>query len=110
MIVYRICVEEFSTDLPGSGAMRYGGRWNIRGNAVLYTSHRVHWLQLNMLCICALEIAKMNSGWFLSKFLKEVLSGKLVMKTLTITGIVFHFIFLPKELEMIGLRVKNHWF
>lgn len=38
MIVYRICVEEFSADLSGSGAMRYGGRWNTKGNAVLYTS------------------------------------------------------------------------
>lgn len=38
MIIYRICVEEFSTDLTGSGATRYGGRWNTKGNAVLYTS------------------------------------------------------------------------
>lgn len=38
MIVYRICVKEFSNDLSGSGAMRYGGRWNTKGNAVLYTS------------------------------------------------------------------------
>lgn len=38
MIVYRICVEEFSTDLSGLGAMKYGGRWNTKGNAVLYTS------------------------------------------------------------------------
>jgi RES domain-containing protein len=38
MIVYRICLEGFSSDLSGSGAMRYGGRWNTKGNAVLYTS------------------------------------------------------------------------
>jgi RES domain-containing protein len=38
MIVYRICQAGFSTDLTGSGAMRYGGRWNTKGNAVLYTS------------------------------------------------------------------------
>lgn len=38
MIVYRICAQEFSTDLSGLGAMRYGGRWNTKGNPVLYTS------------------------------------------------------------------------
>jgi len=38
MIVYRICRGEFSTDLSGRGAMRYGGRWNTKVNSVLYTS------------------------------------------------------------------------
>lgn len=38
MIVYRFARSAFSTDLSGEGARLYGGRWNSRGAAVLYTS------------------------------------------------------------------------
>ncbi len=38
MIVYRFTLSKFSHDLSGEGARRYGGRWNSKGNAVVYTS------------------------------------------------------------------------
>lgn len=38
MRVYRITRERFIHDLSGEGARLYGGRWNSKGTAVLYTS------------------------------------------------------------------------
>lgn len=37
MHAYRLCKSRFS-DLDGEGARLYGGRWNSRGNATVYTS------------------------------------------------------------------------
>ncbi len=38
MLVYRIAKRQFIYDLSGEGARLYGGRWNKKGNAVVYTS------------------------------------------------------------------------
>lgn len=38
MIVFRICNSHYANDLSGIGAKLYGGRWNNKGHAVLYTS------------------------------------------------------------------------
>ena len=38
MIAYRIVKEFYAHDLSGRGAEKYGGRWNSKGNPVLYTS------------------------------------------------------------------------
>ena len=38
MIVYRITSSAFATDLSGEGSRLYGGRWNSKGTALLYTS------------------------------------------------------------------------
>lgn len=38
MKVYRITGKKHATDITGSGAAMYGGRWNKKGTPVLYTS------------------------------------------------------------------------
>lgn len=38
MIVYRLSKGNYHLDLTGKGAELYGGRWNSRGVAMLYTS------------------------------------------------------------------------
>ena len=38
MIVFRLCNIKYSNDLSGIGAAKHGGRWNSKGNAMLYTS------------------------------------------------------------------------
>ncbi|HOE19188.1 MAG TPA: RES domain-containing protein [Syntrophorhabdaceae bacterium] len=38
MVVYRISRKRFATDLSGSGAKRYGGRWNPKGVSLVYAS------------------------------------------------------------------------
>lgn len=37
MIVYRIAGNKYSSDIYGSGAAMFGGRWNKKGSPVLYT-------------------------------------------------------------------------
>jgi len=38
MLLYRITLRRFAEDLSGRGAQLYGGRWNPRGMAALYTA------------------------------------------------------------------------
>ena len=38
MLVYRICRAKYADKLDGKGAELYGGRWNVVGTPVVYTS------------------------------------------------------------------------
>ena len=69
MRVYRIARKRHLNDLTGAGAKTFGGRWNHRGTALIYTSEtralamveflvHVSWMQApNDLGIATLEIA-----------------------------------------------------
>lgn len=49
MIVFRLAVEQYASDLSGKGAGLAGGRWNSKGVDVLYTAESI--------ALCMLEFA-----------------------------------------------------
>jgi RES domain-containing protein len=48
VIVYRICSSRYYLEKDGVGARLYGGRWNHKGTAAIYTADSVS--------LCALEV------------------------------------------------------
>lgn len=49
MIIYRLAVQQFADDLSGSGAKLMGGRWNVPGLPVLYTTENISLAALEIL-------------------------------------------------------------
>lgn len=49
MKIYRIAKKQYIKDLSGEGARLYGGRWNRRGDAMLYFSESLALATLEML-------------------------------------------------------------
>ena len=41
MIIYRLSTGNFANDISGEGSRIYGGRWNPKGLATLYTSENI---------------------------------------------------------------------
>jgi RES domain-containing protein len=39
MLLYRITPNRYANDMTGGGAEKYGGRWNLKGTPVLYTTN-----------------------------------------------------------------------
>lgn len=67
MIVHRITTKSYIHDLSGTGAMRYGGRWNPKGLRMLYTSET---LSLAMLEVMAnLSSSQMSRGFYCTELL-----------------------------------------
>jgi len=49
MLVYRIAQTKYARDLSGFGAQRAGGRWNLKGTPVVYTSQSISLATLEVL-------------------------------------------------------------
>lgn len=49
MIIHRITTKPYIHDLSGTGAMKYGGRWNPKGKRMLYTSGSLSLAMLEVL-------------------------------------------------------------
>lgn len=65
MILYRIARREHISDLSGTGAMLFGGRWNMKGVRALYTSSSVSLAVLEV--IANLSSDKIDTGLFIAE-------------------------------------------
>ena len=63
MIVYRLTSKIHARDLSGTGAMLFGGRWNNKGQRMLYTSASIALATLEV--IANLSSAKINLNMYL---------------------------------------------
>lgn len=63
MIVYRITRLKYARDLSGKGAEKIGGRWNSKGNAVLYCSNSI--AHASMEVVVNLPMGNPPSGYVL---------------------------------------------
>ena len=50
MQLYRFALQKFVKDLSGEGAKLYGGRWNSKDNAMLYTASSPSLAMLEFVC------------------------------------------------------------
>jgi|JI10StandDraft_1071094.scaffolds.fasta_scaffold750603_2 RES domain-containing protein len=63
MLVYRITKLSYLTDLSGTGARLYGGRWNSEGVAVLYTASSFSLALLETMAHTALDNIPQDFGY-----------------------------------------------
>jgi RES domain-containing protein len=82
MIVYRICNEKFKDDISGNGAKQFGGRWNSKGIAMLYSSEHISLSALEMLVHnhfqdFAIPLSLLKIALPISLNLKEIKNAKL---------------------------------
>lgn len=86
MILYRFARSQYSNDLSGEGARRFGGRWNSAGNPILYTSFSIS--------LALIELLIHHASY------DEIISNQLI--TIETPDIEY------KELST--LRLKNLWY
>jgi RES domain-containing protein len=56
VLLYRISKTKYATDLSGEGARLFGGRWNLKGVPVIYTSDSTALATLETLVHFSLEL------------------------------------------------------
>ncbi len=88
MTVYRICNPLFSEDLSGTGAKRFGGRWNSKGIAMLYASEHISLSVLEMLVHnqftdFAIDLSLLHIAFADNINVKEIKNNKLKTDWLT---------------------------
>jgi RES domain-containing protein len=49
MVIYRIANGQYRDDISGYGASLFGGRWNSKGNAILYCTQHISLAVLELL-------------------------------------------------------------
>lgn len=82
MKIYRIAKKQYINDLSGEGARLYGGRWNKKGDAMLYFSES--------LSLCVLEILVHLDFQFLSNdfyFVEAEIPDEMIQPTFTINDL-----------------------
>lgn len=60
MIIYRFSHKDFANDISGTGARLKGGRWNMPGVPVLYTSEHISLAMLEIL-VNAVSLSQLSS-------------------------------------------------
>lgn len=60
ILLYRISQSKFAQDLSGEGARRFGGRWNLKGTPVIYTSDSTALATLETLVHFSLDLVPRN--------------------------------------------------
>jgi RES domain-containing protein len=73
--IYRLVKNSFLKDLSGEGARLYGGRWNRRGDALLYFSDN--------LSLCVLELLTRMDYEFITadySYIEAEISSTLIIK------------------------------
>ncbi len=60
VLLYRISKTEYARDLSGEGARLFGGRWNLKGTPVIYTSDSTALATLETLVHFSLDLVPQN--------------------------------------------------
>ncbi|MEQ9425884.1 MAG: RES domain-containing protein [Cyclobacteriaceae bacterium] len=62
MLVYRVSSKQHANDLSGTGAMLFGGRWNMKGTRMVYTSGSLSLATLEI--VANLTADKLDRSWY----------------------------------------------
>lgn len=82
MLVYRISKTEHIADLTGTGARLYGGRWNHRGTAMIYTSETRALATVEYLVHVSLPGAPMDLSMTTVKIPDEIVAKEVLPSSL----------------------------
>ena len=72
MKVYRIAKTPHTNDISGTGARIYGGRWNLKGSSIIYTSESISLATVEYLVHVPLSIVPTNISLITLQILNEI--------------------------------------
>jgi RES domain-containing protein len=85
MMVYRFSGEQYKDDISGNGAGLFGGRWNSKGNPVLYTSKHISLAVLELL-VHNKNYTSFKDPWLVSIFIPDPILPVVIVAEKLITG------------------------
>jgi RES domain-containing protein len=102
MHLYRISKTKYASDISGEGARKAGGRWNLKGNPVIYTSDSTALATLEALIHTSLNLlpGKMSIAVF-------DLPDKLLINTLLKSDLPANWWAFPAPHEL--ARIGSRW-